>query len=112
MIDIASLAYKPGWRFRLGGPGNRSLCIYACTPDSWHPDQPRLTQHQFEIPEGLTDRDWICWWRDCLRTVEQHEVDEFAAVDGHRVFYPHHNNEGSPYEYVERWEGTPWDSSL
>lgn len=108
MIDIADLGYKPGWRFRRGGPGNRYLCIYAQTPDSNSPGRTRITQHQFEIPAGLDDRDWVRWVRHILIEVETHEVGEFLTVAGHRPFMPHHQDEGSPYAPVERWEGTPW----
>ena len=107
-MDVTSLAYKPGWRFKRGGPGNRYLCIYAHTPDSNSPGRDRWTQHQFEIPDGLDDRAWLRWVRDCLIRVETHEVGEFLAVEGHGPFMPHHQDEGSPYELVEHWEGTPW----
>ena len=105
MIDVGSLAYKPGWKFRLGGPGNRLLCIYAATPNSLHPDQGRLTQHQFELPGGeLSDADWARWVLYCLLIVEQHEACEFFTVGDVRPFYPHHQDEGSPYELVDRTE--------
>jgi len=31
---VAAIAYKPGWRFKLAGPGGRWLCVYAETVDS------------------------------------------------------------------------------
>lgn len=65
----------------------------------------------FEIPEGIAGRAAIRWIRECLIAVETHEVGEFLTVDGHRPFMPYHQDEGSPYEHVERWEGTPWDST-
>lgn len=100
MIDPARLAYKPGWRFRLGGPGNTMLCVYARTPDSWNPDRQRFTQHQFQIPpEGMTPR----WVLDRLLEIEQHEACEFFQVDGTRPFYPGHQGD-DPYELVERQE--------
>lgn len=109
MLDIAALAYKPGWRFKRAGPGNRFLCVFAATPDSNAPARTRCTQHQFEIPDGLSDRDAIRWVRECLIQVETHEVGEFLTVAGHRPFMPHHQDEGSPYATVEHWEDTPWD---
>ena len=101
-MDIATLAYKPGWRFRRGGPGNGSLCVYACTPDSLAPQRERFTQHQFVIPPGLSDEDWPRWVLDRLLDIEQHEACEFLQVDGARPFFPHHQDEGSPYELVDR----------
>lgn len=109
MIDVAALAYKPGWRFKRGGPGGSMLCVYAHTPDSNDPGRERWTQHQFTIPDDLSDRDAIRWVRECLIAVETHEVGEFLTVNGHRPFMPNHQDEGSPYAAVERWEGTPWD---
>lgn len=101
---VASLGYKPGWRFKLAGPGNRWLCVYASTPNSLHPERVRLTQHQFEFPDPLPDHVGLCRWvRDRLLAIEQHESCEFLVVDGVRPFWPHHQDEGSPYELVERW---------
>lgn len=96
---IEGLAYKPGWTFKLGGPGGRKLCIFATTPDSQAPGRTRCTQHQFEIPAaGITAR----WVFDCVLLAELHEAGEFFEVDGFRPFYPNHQDEGSPYELVER----------
>ena len=39
---------------------------------------------------------------------ELHEAGEFFELGGHRPFFPNHQDEGSPYERVERWESTPW----
>lgn len=102
---LPTVTYKPGWRFKLGGPLNGFVCIYATTPDSWHPQRSRCTQHQFAIPDHIDTRQaFTRWLFDCLLLCEQHEVGEFLTVAGHRPFYPHHQDEGSPYELVERWE--------
>ena len=101
---VAALHYKPGWEFKVGGPLGRYLCCYASTPDSGRPNRNRITQHQFEIPDGLDDRDFYRWCFDRLLDVERHEAGEFFQVDGFRPFFPNHQDEGSPYEHVERWE--------
>jgi len=101
---VASLAYKPGWSFRLGGPWNTYLCVFSTTPDSWHPSKPRRTQHQFALPD-LEGRELIRWVFDRLLEVEQHEAAEFFTVGRLRPFYPNHQDEGSPYVLVERWDG-------
>jgi len=102
---VASLAYKPGWRFKLAGPGNRFLCVYAETPDSQRPARTRLTQHQFEFPDPLPDERDLCRWvRDRLLEIERHECCEFLAFAGRRPFFPNHQDEGSPYADVERWD--------
>jgi len=100
-----TLSYKPGWSFKIAGPLGRFLCIYATTPDSGHPERTRITQHQFEVPDAIdTHQGFVRWVFDCLLLCERHEAGEFLAVDGFRPFFPHHQNEGSPYELVERWE--------
>jgi len=102
---VASIRYKPGWRFKIAGPLNGSLCIFATTPDSQHPERERTTQHQFEIPDfeadGRTPARWIF---DCLLLCEQHETGEFFQIGPDRPFFPHHQDEGSPYVIVDRTE--------
>lgn len=103
---IARIGYKPGWQFKLAGPENRYLCVFARTPDSLRPECERITQHQFLLPDGIgrDERDFARWVFECLLLCEQHEAGEFFAVDGFRPFFPHHQDEGSPYDRVERWE--------
>lgn len=105
---LAAISYKPGWTFKIAGPGNRYWCVFARTPDSLRPETERTTQHQFEIPEALNARDLLRWAFEHLLLAELHEAGEFFTVDGHRPFFPHHQDQGSPYERVERWESTPW----
>lgn len=102
---VARLAYRPGWRFKLGGPLNRFICVHALCPDSLNPSRTRITQHMFEVPDGLADeRSLAHWIFDRLLDVERHEAAEFFEVGGLRPFFPNHQDEGSPYEPVERWE--------
>lgn len=103
---VASLTYKPGWTFKVAGPLGRFLCVYASTPDSWHPEKTRTTQHMFELPAFAADRDCARWVFHRLLDCERHEAGEFFAVAGHRPFYPNHQDEGSPYALAERWERT------
>lgn len=102
---VALLKYKPGWSFKIAGPYGRFLCVLARTPDSQHPQRERTTQHQFEIPDwdidGRTPTRWIF---DCLLLCELHEAGEFMQIGEMRPFYPHHQDEGSPYELVDRTE--------
>ena len=103
---VASLSYKPGWAFKVGGPLGRFLCVFATTVDSTRVDgATRTTQHMFEMPEGVEGRDFIRWVFDRLLDCERHEAGEFFTVAGSRPFYPNHQD-GSPYEHVERWETT------
>lgn len=95
---LSRLSYKPGWSFKVGGPDGRFLCVFATTPDSLNPTRERTTQHMFEIPGAPSFR----WVFDCLLLAELHEAGEFFQVDEHRPFFPHHGDEGSPYELVER----------
>ncbi|HEX6968104.1 MAG TPA: hypothetical protein VF174_04720 [Micromonosporaceae bacterium] len=106
---VGRLTYKPGWTFKLGGPGGRYLCVFATTPDSNDVSRQRTTQHMFEVPDDLTtDRAAARWIFERLLLVEQHEAGEFFAIAGRRPFYPHHQDEGSPYDLVDRWEEISW----
>lgn len=99
---VATLAYKPGWTFKIGGPLGRYLCVLARTADSQAPGRERTTQHMFELPDQPVDG--ARWLLDRLLECEQHEACEFFAVAGRRPFYPNHQDEGSPYELVDRRE--------
>jgi hypothetical protein len=102
---LPAITYKPGWSFKIGGPGNRFLCVLATTPDSFAPQRQRCTQHMFELPDpALPYRDMARWIFDRLLLCELHEAGEFFQLDGLRPFFPNHQDEGSPYELVERWE--------
>lgn len=102
---VGRLTYKPGWRFRIGGPLNRYLCVFATTPDSGTPQRSRCTQHMFEMPVCFDDEPAAARWVfGCVLQAELHEAGEFFAVDDFRPHYPHHEDEGSPYELVDRWE--------
>lgn len=100
---VAGIAYKPGWKFRLGGPGNRFLCVFARTPDSLNPARERVTQHMFELPDEQDERVLARWLLERLLLLERHEACEFLAVGGRRPFWPNHQDEGDPYAHVERW---------
>ena len=99
---VASLRYKPGWSFKVAGPLNRYLCVFSTTPDSDRPSSSRRTQHQFELPDGLDGRALARWVFERLLDCEYHEAGEFFRVNGERPFMPNHQDEGSPYERVER----------
>lgn len=102
---IASITYKPGWTFKLAGPLGRYLCVFANTVDSQQVDRYRTTQHQFRLPDELADRQaLIRWLFDCLLLCELHEAGEFFQVGSFRPFFPNHQDEGSPYELVQRLE--------
>lgn len=101
---VTTLAYKPGWAFKIGGPGRRFLCIFATTENSRRPGQRRTTQHMFEVPPLDTEPAALRWTFDCLLLCELHEAGEFFTAGDRRPFYPHHEDEGSPYELVDRTE--------
>lgn len=102
---VAQVTYKPGWVLKMSGPGGAFVCVFATTPDSLAPERTRTTQHMFAVPtDDLTDRDFHRWLLERLLQAEQHEACEFYTVNGIRPFWPHHQDEGSPYDLVERWE--------
>lgn len=102
IVDPAELRYKPGWSFRVGGPLNRYLCVFARTADSLHPNRGRVTQHMFELPDTDCRRVFAAWLLDRLIEAERHETCEFLTVAGVRPFWPNHQDEGSPYALVSR----------
>lgn len=98
---VGSLRYKPGWSFKIGGPLNGSLCIVAVTPDSWHPERRRGTQHMFPLPD--VDRaGFLRWVFDRVLDCEFHEAAEFFQAGAHRPFYPNHDEGSDYYELVTR----------
>ena len=100
---VNRVRYRPGWAFKIAGPFDTCLCVFAETPDSNDPSRARRTQHQFEIPDGMdADTRMIRWIFDCLLLCEQHEAGEFYRVDDSRPFLPYHQDEGSPYVIVDR----------
>jgi len=105
---VPTLAYKPGWTFKIGGPGRQFLCVFARTTDSQNPATERTTQHMFPLPAVTDAREFLRWVFEQLLLAELHEAGEFFSAGGHCPFFPHHQDEGSPYERVERWETTPW----
>ena len=105
---VPTLTYKSGWRFKIGGPLSGSMCVYATTVDSGHRDRQRTTQHQFVFVEGQTRPEFVRWVFDCLLLCEQHETGEFFEVGGVAPMFPHHQDEGSPYDIVDRTEALTW----
>lgn len=106
---VAGLRYKPGWSFKIGGPLNGFLCIMATTPDSGRPERDRCTQHMFRLPDPeLEPSAFVRWVFDCLLLCELHEAGEFFQAGDCRPFFPHHQDEGSPYELVDRTEELSW----
>jgi hypothetical protein len=65
------------------------------------PARTRTTQHLFEVP---AEGDLVRWAFERLVDCERHEVGEFFTVNGQRPFFPHHQDEGSPYVLVDRRE--------
>jgi hypothetical protein len=101
-MDVSRLSYKPGWKFKMGGPLGRFLCINVAVPDSRDTRDTWRPQFMFEMPEFDTDREGVRWVFDRLLECERHEAGEFFTFDGYKPFYPNHQ-EGDPYALVERW---------
>lgn len=93
-MNLPDIDYRPGWRFRLGGPGNRSLCVFAVTADTLHPNRMRTTQHMRELPPA--DVDFAEWLLDFVCAIEWHEAAEWLQIDGERPFWPGHAGD-DPY---------------
>lgn len=98
------LNYKPGWAFKAGGPDGQYLCVMVASLDSSNPSNYRNTQHMREVPGGLGPMALARWVFAFVLDIERHEAGEFFAVEGHKPFFPNHQDEGDPYAYVERWD--------
>lgn len=103
MIDrwVAELGYRPGWRFKLGGPGGRWLCMFATTTDTVKPNQMRTTQFMFEVPDVADEREFARWAFARLLDAERHEAAEWFRLGERRPFWPDHEN--APYAHTEHW---------
>lgn len=101
---VDRVAYRPGWRFRLGGPGGTMLCCQALTADSLAPQRSRVTQHMWTVPVEVAgcERAFARWVFERLVDVERHEAGEWFCWHGLRPFWPAHGD-GDPYEMRERW---------
>lgn len=102
---VRQLGYRPGWRFKLGGPGGRWLCVVASTADTLKPSTVRTTQFMWEFPaeHETWDHQAFCRWVLArLLDAERHEACEWFQFGNVRPFWPNHET-GDPYAAVERW---------
>lgn len=102
---VASLRYRPGWRFRLidveRDPGCSGLTfeVLSDTMDTYHPARRRPILHYFAVPPATYNREsWLEWVRDRLLAIEAHEACEYMVVDGQRPFAPGHAPGWDPYQ--------------
>lgn len=106
---LERFTYRPGWRAFLRnldrgqGSEGTTLVIHATVPDTYHPGAADITiAHYFPVPPAAYDEtSWRRWLLDCILLVEQHEACEFFAIDGERVFAPHHGPGENPYTIYE-----------
>lgn len=103
---IATLTYKPGWKFFLAlfrededeAPRGWRFHVISDTDDSLRPDKRIRVNHAFPVPPASYNRDtWAAWIVDRIGDVEMHERNEFVQFDGVREFAPHHGNGEDPY---------------
>lgn len=89
---VARVTYKPGWVFEVNVDewDGLTLRAVATVPDSHNPpDGITVLGIDTPIPPLDDARQFLEWlgWR--LRRIEAHEVREWLAVDGRRIFEPH-----------------------
>jgi hypothetical protein len=104
---VKHLTYRPGWQVSLvddldRGQGSEgiTLVITTCGYDSYHPDQGenyRVNHYMPVPPAAYNQHSWTRWLLDQLLLVERHEACEFFAIDGERVYGPHHGPGNDPY---------------
>lgn len=113
---LASIEYKrdplpPNWgnRFRLNRTDDENyavLYIFTHNPNTYHPDEMRLTRHEFVVPVvTYHKRQWTRWVIERIHSIERHETDENIFVDGERIDSPYHGNGWDPY--AQWFEGDP-----
>lgn len=121
---VDSLAYRPGWTFRLRhvnrGQGSIGLTLVITTLgyDAYHPDRGesyRVDHYMLVPPAAYNEASWRMWLFEQLLLVERHEAMEFFALaqdhniaqDGTaedvlwRPYAPNHGYGWSPYLVTE-----------
>jgi hypothetical protein len=91
---LARFRYKPDFSFTVTYTGygyQPALAVQMITTDTYHPENGRVPVVLYvPIPEvTISDEDMLRWLRECLRYMENHEIDEWIVVDGQRPFDPH-----------------------
>ena len=71
---VAGIGYKPGWRFRVGGPGNRFLCVFAGIASAFCPATCAATASA-PVAEIVTDSP------PALRTEPAADAAEIDAIE-------------------------------
>ncbi|WEV84108.1 hypothetical protein N855_gp64 [Mycobacterium phage Muddy] len=68
--------------------------ISAPVIDSYHPE--RGVQARVEmlhpVPVGFatwSEKRQVCWFKECIRSMEHHEMDEWLKIDGVMIHDPH-----------------------
>lgn len=84
---VASLGYKPGWRFELTdldrgqGSAGLTLIINVNGPNSYRPWEMISVNHYMPVPPAAYDmRSWRRWLLDQVLLVERHEACEFFRL--------------------------------
>jgi hypothetical protein len=74
------------------------LHILTYNPNTYRPEDMRLTRHEFIVPAATyNERQWVRWVADRILSIEAHETMENFFVNGERVNAPRHGNGWDPY---------------
>jgi len=98
VIDLAVVAYKPGWAISLSDRDHLHIEIPTLDSGDY---RTRTIDHVFGVPAAAPSEGWTRWLYDRICDVERHEAGEFFTVGGRKPFYPAHGREGDPYEHRE-----------
>lgn len=105
---VASLAYKPGWKFMIldmdrgQGCAGTTLAITTTQPDSWDHTKTVPLWHSMPVPAAAyNEQAWTRWLLEQILLVEKHEAMEFFKINGEAPFFPSHGPGWHPYDTRE-----------
>ena len=89
---VNRLSYKPN--VRMWVEGDRVLVMAMDCPDRDHPERIIPVTSRQEIPHSMAQgqdstEEMVAWVRNCLRQLEEHEMDEWFRLDKKLVHDPH-----------------------
>lgn len=112
---IAEIDYRrdplPKGRLRFvltrGDDSNHAvLLIRTYNPNTYKPEEMRLTGHEFIVPAATYNkRQWSRWVVERILSIEAHETVENVFINGERIHSPYHGDGWDPYALW--FEGDP-----
>lgn len=88
---VASLTYKPGWRFSVGNSDEYGITVHLNfdAPDSNQPDVPFTGHIAVQVPAMINLEVFLHYIQHLVYKAEQHESKEWLRFEGRRIDEPH-----------------------